>query len=1416
MTNQASPVEEQEKLLDEALNVVKVQAFQMKRCLDKSKLMDALKHASTMLGELRTSLLSPKSYYELYMAITDELRHLELYLLEEFRRGRKVADLYELVQYAGNIVPRLYLLITVGLVYINTNTSLRRDLLKDLVEMCRGVQHPLRGLFLRNYLLQCTRNVLPDSHEPENENEGTVRDAIDFILMNFAEMNKLWVRMQHQGHSRDKERRERERSELRILVGTNLVRLSQLECVTVAEYKRCVLPAILEQVVSCRDAIAQEYLQECCIQVFPDEFHLATLQPFLKSCAELQPGVNIKNIITALIERLQHYSQRSENGVNFVVTEDGQEQQVQLFEVFSDQVAAITQSRTDMPPEDTLSLQLALLKLAQRCHPDRLNYVDKVLAHTDTICKDILQNSGKTHMEQNTPVFKELMKILKLPGEQYKDVLTLTKLQHYRPLIAHLPHAGRASLAAHLASLLIDAGTIVSTPEDVSTRILQLPGEQHKDVLTLTKLQHYRPLIAHLPHAGRASLAAHLASLLIDAGTIVSTPEDVSTRILQLPGEQYKDVLTLTKLQHYRPLIAHLPHAGRASLAAHLASLLIDAGTIVSTPEDVSTRILQLPGEQYKDVLTLTKLQHYRPLIAHLPHAGRASLAAHLASLLIDAGTIVSTPEDVESVLSMLDVLVHDQPDQPANPDPDDFAEEQWLLARLIHQFKSPGADQQYLILSASRRALQGGGAARLQHTFPPLLFHAYRLAEQYKDEKDQDEMWEKKCQKIFQFCHQSISMLVKAELAELPLRLYLQGALAISEIGFANHETLAYEFIAQAFSLYEDEIPDSRAQLQALTLLIATAEQARCLGAESMEPLRSSCALAAGKLLKKPDQARAAALCAHLYWKRDKDGGPVGILHVPPPRRGEHGAAALVVRAGGRQAAQEARPGARRRAVRAPLLEEGQGRRPGGYTTCPPPQARRAWSRCARRARWRPASCSRSPTRRAPPRCARTSTGRGTRTAARWVYYMSPPPRRGEHGAAALVVRAGGRQAAQEARPGARRRAVRAPLLEEGQGRRPGGYTTCPPPQARRAWSRCARRARWRPASCSRSPTRRAPPRCARTSTGRGTRTAARWVYYMSPPPGAESMEPLRSSCALAAGKLLKKPDQARAAALCAHLYWKRDKDGGPVGILHVPPPRRGEHGAAALVVRAGGRQAAQEARPGARRRAVRAPLLEEGQGRRPGGYTTCPPPQARRAWSRCARRARWRPASCSRSPTRRAPPRCARTSTGRGTRTAARWVYYMSPPPGAESMEPLRSSCALAAGKLLKKPDQARAAALCAHLYWKRDKDGGPWALSDAARALECLRKAARVAAQCMDGAVQAQLLAELLGRYALLRTRRHPGLTPQLIHTVIAKIREELGNVEASEEAEQIARHFHNTLRHLRRSAPDLPALDDALLQ
>jgi vacuolar protein sorting-associated protein 35 len=65
---------------------------------------------------------------------------------------------------------------------------------------------------------------------------GSVADSIEFILQNFTEMNKLWVRMQHQGAPNEKEKREQEREELRLLVGKNLARLSQLEGVDIDTY----------------------------------------------------------------------------------------------------------------------------------------------------------------------------------------------------------------------------------------------------------------------------------------------------------------------------------------------------------------------------------------------------------------------------------------------------------------------------------------------------------------------------------------------------------------------------------------------------------------------------------------------------------------------------------------------------------------------------------------------------------------------------------------------------------------------------------------------------------------------------------------------------------------------------------------------------------------------------------------------------------------------------------------------------------------------------------------------------------------------------------------------------------------------------------------------------------------------------
>lgn len=58
------------------------------------------------------------------------------------------------------------------------------------------------------------------------------------------------------GTNKDKDQREAERNELRVTVGENIIRLSNLNGVTFEIYNQIVLPRILEIVVMCKDTMA--------------------------------------------------------------------------------------------------------------------------------------------------------------------------------------------------------------------------------------------------------------------------------------------------------------------------------------------------------------------------------------------------------------------------------------------------------------------------------------------------------------------------------------------------------------------------------------------------------------------------------------------------------------------------------------------------------------------------------------------------------------------------------------------------------------------------------------------------------------------------------------------------------------------------------------------------------------------------------------------------------------------------------------------------------------------------------------------------------------------------------------------------------------------------------------------------------
>lgn len=71
------------------------------------------------------------------------------------------------------------------------------------------------------------------------------------------------------GGTRDKVKRQKERNDLKMLIGENLMRISSLEGVNMKIYKKIVLPKMLELIQWTKDAMSQEYLLDCMIQGFP-------------------------------------------------------------------------------------------------------------------------------------------------------------------------------------------------------------------------------------------------------------------------------------------------------------------------------------------------------------------------------------------------------------------------------------------------------------------------------------------------------------------------------------------------------------------------------------------------------------------------------------------------------------------------------------------------------------------------------------------------------------------------------------------------------------------------------------------------------------------------------------------------------------------------------------------------------------------------------------------------------------------------------------------------------------------------------------------------------------------------------------------------------------------------------------------
>eukprot|EP00592_Proboscia_alata_P016609 CAMPEP_0194398484 /NCGR_PEP_ID=MMETSP0174-20130528/126127_1 /TAXON_ID=216777 /ORGANISM="Proboscia alata, Strain PI-D3" /LENGTH=916 /DNA_ID=CAMNT_0039194781 /DNA_START=145 /DNA_END=2891 /DNA_ORIENTATION=+ len=557
---------EQTRLVAAATSRINQASFQLKRVMDDDSLLSdpptqtqvssllgqVLDFAVNILIELTSFDLTPKHYYEIHMMVVNEacLAPLTEFFVDlggyDASRITSVSELYRIVQYCPKVLPRLYLQIAAGVAMIKNGFcegDEQRDLWDELLDAVKCVQQPVRGLFLRSYLLQVTREYLPPKLSaplPPVSTEATVsgavssigapnsgvEDSYQFVLRNFGEMTRLWVRIQHmagpQSTREQKKRKEKERNHVRILVGTNLVRLSQLDGLTVEDYGSVILPRIIAVMLSCRDTLAQAYLMDCTIQVFPDEFHVETLETFLEAIPRMREKVNVRTILSAMMDRLAIYgtpplagaganhpddvlSTVDNTAVNGGGSSDGFTSlfRIDAFSKFEACISAIHASREKtgkggnvnggMPLKETIRLHSCLLKFAKTCYPHDLGLVNRCLGG----CADALavRKAAATDQGMDEDSVRELETLLQIPQSNgstdshtpdLANPLGVLELDRYPDLLSQLPWENRRVVATNLLQAVSDSA--IDTVQTVE-RLYSVITPLLRDAPTPTNIQ---------------------------------------------------------------------------------------------------------------------------------------------------------------------------------------------------------------------------------------------------------------------------------------------------------------------------------------------------------------------------------------------------------------------------------------------------------------------------------------------------------------------------------------------------------------------------------------------------------------------------------------------------------------------------------------------------------------------------------------------------------------------------------------------------------------------------------------------------------------------------------------------------------------------------------------------------------------
>ena len=285
---------DEKKTYENLFNHIKMTSLKLRNCIDRNDMRQVLKFSVEILSTLKTDFKSISLYIQLFSNVTEELSPIKLYFQEDINRGRRPKEFFEAVQQCITVLPRLYLMIIVGNIYLENNPEEKKSIFEEILKMMNSAQSPVRGFMVRYYFLKIFEKNFQNF------------DDIDVLLLNLKEMNKLWIRIGHLKYYLGSDG-IKARNELKDMIGENVAKLANIKDLDNNVYKNKILLPLLKIIIECEDYLSQEYFLLNMINLFPDELNIKNIDIIITSLGQMKEKVDIKEIFIKIMEKLGNF-----------------------------------------------------------------------------------------------------------------------------------------------------------------------------------------------------------------------------------------------------------------------------------------------------------------------------------------------------------------------------------------------------------------------------------------------------------------------------------------------------------------------------------------------------------------------------------------------------------------------------------------------------------------------------------------------------------------------------------------------------------------------------------------------------------------------------------------------------------------------------------------------------------------------------------------------------------------------------------------------------------------------------------------------------------------------------------------------------------------------------------------------------